>query len=288
MDSLWKISSSLKTMSGISIRASVSPARKTRYLPQPKRFLLISSQKSSNKNLERKFHTPTPKTTESPLPLSNSKQHFKPTTKLYLELSSSPSPYDLRSRNLQKDIDSAQKLLNYSEMDEKKQKVKKEFKALTKKDIRKIENEREELMELDIEMKKPHLVSTEFFKAIKQGEELGVVNFLKEYPELVRESDSTKQTGLHWAVRRNYLKIAEILLRAGASVMAKDMVGRRPEDIARSKKLTYISEILIAARRRTANLSRIFVGDKTKPNTIMTLRNMKVRRPVENLNTTLQ
>jgi len=103
MDSFWKISStSLKNLAGINSRASVSPARKIRYLPQPRRFILVSSQKVSNKNLERKFHTPTPKTIESPLPSSNSKQHFKPTTKLYLELSSSPTPYDLKSKNLQK------------------------------------------------------------------------------------------------------------------------------------------------------------------------------------------
>lgn len=287
MDKFWKVSSSLKTFSGISTKLSVSPARKMKYLPKPRRYLLLCSQKKHKNNFVKNFNTPTPKTNESPSP-TNLKLYFKPKTKTYLELSESPTPYDLRSRNLQKDINSAQKLLNYSEMKEKNQKAKKDFKVLTKKDIKKVEIEREDLHELELEIKKTHIKSSEFFKAIKDGDDKKLINLLKEFPELVRECDSTGQTGLHWAARRRLYKVAEILIRAGTNIMAKDMVGRRAEDIARKKKFADVSEILIAARRRTANVSKIFIGEKTNLNSFLNLRNMKVRKPAMNLNETIQ
>lgn len=287
MDKFWKVSASLKTFSGISTKLSVSPARKMKFIPKPRRYLLLCSTKKLRKDSERKVNTPTPKTYDSTSPLS-SKIYFKPKTKTYLELSSSPTPYDLRSRNLQKDIASAQKLLNYSEMDEKNLKAKKDYKALTKKDIKKVELEREDLQELEQELKNPHKKSSEFFKAIKDGDDKKLIILLKEFPELVRECDSTGQTGLHWAARRRLFKIAEVLVRAGANIMAKDMVGRRAEDIARKKKYTDVSEILIAARRRTANVSKVFIADKDNVNSFFHLRNLKVRKTKANLNETIQ
>lgn len=234
-----------------------------------------------------KVQTPSP-TALSPSPAPSNSARFIPKTKLYIELSESPTPYDLKGKSLAKDIEHARNLINYEDLENKKTRAKKDYKLLTKKDIKKASDEREDFFELGLDFKEPHKMAKDFFDHVKKGAEGKVAEMLKEVPQMVKEVDSTGQTALHWAVRRKFLNLVKILIFAGASVMVKDMVGRRPEDIARHKKFNEIGELLIAARRRTANVSKIFISnDQRGANPMATLMNMRTRRTVNNLNFTV-
>jgi ankyrin repeat protein len=213
---------------------------------------------------------------------------FIPKTRLYLELSESPTPYDLKSKNLIKDLELAKRLINYEDLESKKQKVRKEYKQLTKKDIKRVEDEREDLLDLGMSFNQNHSMAKEFFYQVKKGDEAKIALIIKEFPEIVKEVDGTGQTALHWAARRRFINIVKGLLMCGVNPMAKDMVGRRAEDIARAKKFVDVSELLVAARRRTANVSKIFVSNDQRTNNPMALlMNMKVRRTINPLNRTV-
>lgn len=135
-----------------------------------------------------------------------------------------------------------------------------EYRKLSNKSIRKVEHDREELQSLNIELKTRHIKANEFFFEIKSGNKERVLQLLALYPELVKEVDSTGQSGLHWAVRRQNLAMIKILVSANINPLVVDIVGRRAEDIARNKGLFEIADILGAARRRTAYASKLILN----------------------------
>lgn len=274
----WMYSGTGKILKFKSGKVSQSPARKRCFDLTPKRNFIVMSKSRSNKDVNKSYITNASSGNQSPSE-SKSPNIFKPSTRVYIELSESPVPYDLKSKNVQKDIELFEKLIVQDSIDEKKNIMRKEFKKLVKKEIKKVESEREEFLEMSFEDKKSHPKASEYFKEIRRGNVEKVIFLLISHPELIKEVDSTHQTGLHWAVRRRNIPIIKYLLMSNINIMSKDIVGRRAEDIARSKKYTEISEFLIGLRRRTGqNVSRILTSEnEATDNTLQMLMRMKTR-----------
>jgi len=76
--------------------------------------------------------------------------------------------------------------------------------------------------------KKPyeHELSEEFFVAVKLGEFAAVRRYLRINRYLVHDFDSCKQTALHWAAKRGYIDIVDLLIKTGCDVDAVDIMGR--------------------------------------------------------------
>ena len=253
----WKYTSSLKNIKTRYSKAGNSAARRRVQGVTPKRsFILVNKSKSTkeiNRSIKTTEHTPS----TSPIS-SNSFRIFKPQTKLYWEISQSPTPFDLKSKNFQKDVDELHKLLDYDGLEKKTKQLKKNFKLLTRKDMKKVESDREDLLEIQFEEKPPHPRASDYFKAIKKGNLEKLMSLMLHYPELAKEVDSTHQTGLHWACRRKNLEILKFLVTTNTNFAAKDIVGRRAEDIARQKKFTEIINYISAIRRRSGqHVSRV-------------------------------
>lgn len=55
---------------------------------------------------------------------------------------------------------------------------------------------------------------------------------LKLDPRLVKDYDDIGMTGLHWACRKGFDRIADCLIDQGADVVAEDIMQRTPESLA--------------------------------------------------------
>lgn len=92
--------------------------------------------------------------------------------------------------------------------------------------------------------------SREFFNSVKEGDLRSVTNLLRDCRWLAQSRDGADQTALHWAARRNYHQIADILLESGAFVNSRDIVrlrqaGRTPLYIAAKFNSLAIVRILL-------------------------------------------
>ena len=72
-----------------------------------------------------------------------------------------------------------------------------------------------------------------FFDSVKYGDFLEVRNCLTLDPMLVLDYDNIGMTGLHWAAKKGFDGIVELLLDANANVEAEDMLKRTPEFFVR-------------------------------------------------------
>jgi len=70
------------------------------------------------------------------------------------------------------------------------------------------------------------LVSKKFFTAIRLNKEIKVLKMLKKKKSLAFVKDSVGKTPLHWAIIRNHLEIAQILIGFGADLDAVDYFNR--------------------------------------------------------------
>ncbi|OMJ85127.1 hypothetical protein SteCoe_13592 [Stentor coeruleus] len=279
----WKYAPSGKNFKSKSSQPNDSPARRRYYDSTPKRCIFLISKTPNFKEPKINSASNLSSITNSPSEIKST-HSFKPSSKIYIELSQSPQHYDLKSKNLQKDIESFQKLINFDVIDKKKKFMRKEFNRLVKREIKKVESEREEIKDISFEDKKRHPKALEYFRAIRSGDAEKVISLLICHPELVKEVDSTLQTGLHWAVRRKNLSIIKYLLSCNVNIMSRDIIGRRAEDIARSKKFTDICEYLIGLRRRTGqHVSRIIPNNTEVNNNslqaLMIMQSRISRRP---------
>jgi hypothetical protein len=271
----WKVSRSLKSIDHSKSTLSTSPARRRYFCETPKRSFIIPHSSITTTKTHKIFKTAASSGCSSPKPELRSPS-FRPKTKCYLTLSTEPTFFDIRNTNLEREKTSVQEILNFNGLKAKKRAAKKEYKRLTKKDRRRAESDREDLLDLSIGPQTPHPRASEYFMEIKRGNAENVISLLVRYPELIREVDSTLQAGLHWAVRRKNIALVKFLLTNNASVLAKDLVGRRAEDIARSKNFKEIGEHLAIVRRRTANASRIIGKDDSQA--LSTLMRMQTRQ----------
>ncbi|KAL4444450.1 hypothetical protein ABPG74_016743 [Tetrahymena malaccensis] len=70
--------------------------------------------------------------------------------------------------------------------------------------------------------------SSDFFKAVKTNDLEKVKQMLKVCKYHVYDFDSTRQTPLHWASRRNFFDVITLICEHGADLEAQDMGGRTP------------------------------------------------------------
>jgi Ankyrin repeats (3 copies) len=180
-------------------------------------------------------------------PRSFSPIKFQPNTKYYIELTSNTNLYDLRGKEVQKDMNSIDKILNFEGITKKKNEIEAHLKVLISKNSNKTISTRQEML---IRKKSVYSSNVVFFNHVKRGNLEEVALLIDKYPDLVKEVDSTDQTALHWACRRGHLSIVKYLLSRKASVLSTDVIGRTPEDIARSKNFLDIIEVFNALRRK--------------------------------------
>lgn len=70
--------------------------------------------------------------------------------------------------------------------------------------------------------------SEKFFSHVKMGDIDKVSKMLKKNKYYVYDFDNIKQTATHWAAKRNYYKIIDLLVEYGANANALDIGGRTP------------------------------------------------------------
>jgi ankyrin repeat protein len=63
-----------------------------------------------------------------------------------------------------------------------------------------------------------------------------ILKGIKENPKVVNSQDKLMRTPLHWACKRGYDQVVEILVDFGADVTIKDHIGRSCKDIAQEKQ----------------------------------------------------
>ena len=179
---------------------------------------------------------------------------FQPNLRSFVQLSTTPPLVNFNSKQVQKDKLSFSKLLNIDRIIKKSTEIHSDLKALIAASNNKLTTNGEEIIKTrgKHEKLKMHPLRITFFNEVKSGnlEKIGML--VKKHPELVSEVDSTEQTALHWACRRGFTDIVKFLLEAGAKAGAEDFVGRRPEDIARSKGGLEILTLLAVSKRRSA------------------------------------
>ncbi|EAR82583.2 ankyrin domain protein (macronuclear) [Tetrahymena thermophila SB210] len=71
-------------------------------------------------------------------------------------------------------------------------------------------------------------IAEDFFTAVKSNEIQKVQQYLIKDKYLVYQFDSTLQTPLHWAAKRGFLQIAEMLISKNCDVDSRDELGRTP------------------------------------------------------------
>ena len=86
--------------------------------------------------------------------------------------------------------------------------------------------------------------SAQFFRDIRSNQETKVLNKLKLNPTLINIRDSVGKTPLHWAVIRNNLPIAQLLLSFGADANAQDYSKRSPKEFALSQDFQCMLNLL--------------------------------------------
>ncbi|CDW72228.1 ankyrin repeat-containing protein [Stylonychia lemnae] len=91
-------------------------------------------------------------------------------------------------------------------------------------------------------------LSREFFQAIKEGQVQKVQQFLNYDRFLIYEHDSLKETPLHWAAKRNYSDIVQLLIQEGSKINTQDLGGRTPLFIACKFNHMNSAKMLLAAK----------------------------------------
>ncbi|EAS01945.2 ankyrin domain protein (macronuclear) [Tetrahymena thermophila SB210] len=87
--------------------------------------------------------------------------------------------------------------------------------------------------------------SYELIQAAKLGDIMKVIECLNENRFLVFDFDYIYQTALHWATKRNHYQIVDILIKNGADVNQKDIMGRTPLFFALKAGLEKICLLLL-------------------------------------------
>lgn len=84
-----------------------------------------------------------------------------------------------------------------------------------------------------------------FIRAVKFGDTASVVKMINSNPRIIETVDTLRQTSLHWAVKRNDLEIAKILLKRGVDINGIDLAGRTALHIAARNDNPLLAKLLI-------------------------------------------
>lgn len=85
--------------------------------------------------------------------------------------------------------------------------------------------------------------SKEFFSAVKMGDIIMILKFLRGNGELANDRDKLQRTPLHWAARRGYDKVVEMLVDFGAEVQVVDSFGKSPVEMALEQEYRDIAKV---------------------------------------------
>jgi ankyrin repeat protein len=88
---------------------------------------------------------------------------------------------------------------------------------------------------------------TRLVDAVKRGDRQEAQSMLQQHPEAANLPDADGTSPLHWAVHRNDLEMADLLLRGGASVRTANRYGVQPLVLAAANGNAAIAERLLAA-----------------------------------------
>jgi hypothetical protein len=84
-----------------------------------------------------------------------------------------------------------------------------------------------------------------FIRAVKFGDTASVVKMINSNPRIIETVDTLRQTSLHWAVKRNDLEIAKILVKRGVDINGIDLAGRTALHIAARNDNSLLAKLLI-------------------------------------------
>jgi ankyrin repeat protein len=85
----------------------------------------------------------------------------------------------------------------------------------------------------------------DFMTSVKMGLLKKVQALLKENPFLVHTYDNLRETGLHWAAKRNLYDIGVLLIKNGIYVNSKDIAGRTALYVSWQSNHEQMSTLLI-------------------------------------------
>ena len=110
-----------------------------------------------------------------------------------------------------------------------------------------------------------------FFEVIKCGDFLEVRNCLALDPLLVLDYDNIGMTGLHWAVKKGFEMIVDLLVENHADADASDMLNRTPSYFAHHCNNKYIKSTIYMAidqMKRFRRFNRLQVDKSQKPEAV--------------------
>jgi hypothetical protein len=96
--------------------------------------------------------------------------------------------------------------------------------------VSKLKADKEDFSSISFEEPYRHQGAREYFRLIKSGLYEKLLDVLDSHIELISSVDTvtstqTQQTGLHWAAKRNNLKITKLLVSRNIKIYALDMMG---------------------------------------------------------------
>ncbi|OMJ91671.1 hypothetical protein SteCoe_5698 [Stentor coeruleus] len=238
----------LVTKSKLRVRKAQSTSRNNKKSPprfqnltqSPKRFKFLSPR--FKKKLKQSIRSSSPKIKNQEQETIYIPPTFSPKLYNHIFLLQPDSPYDLKSKNMQRIETDLKKMfykqeLQNEEMLGKITDLRKNCGDLATTISLQTRIHKNQLRELLSEKKKCHRKRAVFFRLVKSGELFEIQALLTLFPELIKDIDSTGQTALHWAARRCNKKMYKDLLDYGADPKAQDIAGRTPESILHRSSL---------------------------------------------------
>lgn len=178
----------------------------------------------------------------------NRKLRFIPYTRHYVQLSPTKDNFDLKGKSMEQDRKSLEKIINYEKVTKRALDIQSQLKSFNLKSARFSIMKKIEMLKTPQD--KENAVKAEaFLKEVKGNNVESVQKMLQADNTLVNLFDSTKQTALHWACRRGFIGMVQLLINFKASLSLPDMIGRTPEDIARSKNSFEIIDLFTRTKR---------------------------------------
>lgn len=240
MDLNTKSNFSIRKAQSTSRNSKISPPRFQKLPQSPRRFKLLSPR--FEKRSKQSIRSVSPNVINKEQETLSLPPNFSPKLSNHIFILQPDSPYDLRSKNMQRIEMDLKKMLYRQEL--QKEEVYGKIADLRKNCGDLASNislqkriHQNQLLELSSEKKNSHEKRGVFFRLVKSGELIEIQALLTLFPELIKDIDSTGQTALHWAARRRDKKMYNDLLEYGADPKAQDIAGRTPESILHRNSL---------------------------------------------------
>ena len=90
----------------------------------------------------------------------------------------------------------------------------------------------------------------QFFEAVKTGKLKDVEDIILDDKFIIYEYDTSDQTALHWAAKRDYQDIVKLLIDNGSDINKPDFLGRTPLFFAAKNNLLRVVKALLSAKAK--------------------------------------